>query len=187
MSSGKLVAIAAPSGSGKTTIAREILTRNPSLSFSVSATTRSKRSGEVEGRDYFFLTAEEFKKKIDAGEFVEWEQVYGHYYGTMKREVDRALQSGKNLLFDVDVNGALSIRRQYPDTLLIFLLPPSMEALQQRLKGRRTEDPSTIARRLERVPMELEKGMQFDHQIVNDELSRAIEEVQRIVHAHIHT
>src|SRR5438128_2263975 len=102
MPSGKLIVISAPSGSGKTTIAKEIMSRNPALGFSVSATTRAKRPDEVDGKDYFFLTKEEFKKKVDAGEFVEWEELYGNCYGTLKREVDRSLSSGRHLVFDVD-------------------------------------------------------------------------------------
>ena len=182
---GKLVVISAPSGAGKTSIAREILRLNPSLSFSVSATTRSMRSGEADGKDYFFLTKDEFLKRVGAGEFVEWETIYGNYYGTLKAEVDRALKNGQHLLFDVDVKGGLSIKRRYPEALTVFIRPPSLDILQQRLRDRNTEDTTTLARRLERVPMELEMGNAFEHQIVNDELPRAIAEVQRIVQQHL--
>jgi guanylate kinase len=182
---GKLIVISAPSGSGKTSIAKEIMKRNPSLTFSVSATTRAKRAGEVEGKDYFFLTKEEFNRRVAAGEFVEWEEIYGDYYGTLKREVDRALVSGEHIVFDVDVKGGLSIKREYPETLVVFIRPPSIEALRQRLVNRHTEDETTIARRMERVPMEMKMGEQFDHQVVNDELSLAIDEVQTIVKQHL--
>lgn len=182
---GKLVVISAPSGAGKTSIAREVLHLNPSLAFSVSATTRSRRSGEEEGKDYFFLTSEEFLWRRDAGEFVEWETIYGNYYGTLKAEVDRAMKSGRHLLFDVDVKGGLSIKRQYPHALTVFIRPPSLEILQQRLRDRKTEDVQTLARRLERVPMELELGSAFEHQIVNDELPRAIAAVQTIVQRYL--
>ena len=178
---GKLVVVSAPSGSGKTTIAREIMRLNPSLTFSVSATTRAKRTYEVEGRDYFFLTKEEFTRRVAAGEFVEWEEIYGDYYGTLKSEVERALTTGRHLMFDVDVNGGLSIKRVYPQALIIFIKLPSVEALRQRLAHRRTEDEPTIVKRMERVPMELEKGKEFDYQIVNDELPRAVVEAQKIV------
>ncbi|MEE8113435.1 MAG: guanylate kinase [Nitrososphaerales archaeon] len=182
---GKLVIIAAPSGSGKTTVAREIMKLNPLLAFSVSATTRTVRPGEVEGKDYFFLSREEFKRGIEADEFVEWEELYGNYYGTLKREVDRVLDRGQHLLFDVDVNGGLSIKRQYPDVLTIFIGPRSMEVLRTRLQKRGTESNATMKSRLARVPMEFEKGDGFDHQIVNDVLSQTVEEVQKIVQTHI--
>ena len=182
---GKLVVVSAPSGSGKTTIAREIMRRNPSLTFSVSATTRAKRANEVDGKDYFFLTKEEFKQKVAADEFVEWEEIYGDLYGTLKSEVERALAAGRNLMFDVDVNGGLSIKHEYPQALIIFIKLPSIEALRQRLANRRTEDEPTIAKRMERVPMELEKGKQFDYQVVNDDLSRAVEETEKIVQQYL--
>jgi len=182
---GKLVVIAAPSGSGKTTVAREIMKLNPLLAFSVSATTRTVRPGEVEGKDYFFLSREEFKRGIEADEFVEWEELYGNYYGTLKREVDGVLDRGQHLLFDVDVNGGLSIKRQYPDVLMIFIRPRSMEVLRKRLQKRGTESNATMKSRLARVPMEFEKGDGFDHQIVNDVLSQTVEEVQKIVRTHI--
>lgn len=178
---GKLVVVCAPSGSGKTTIAREIMRLNPSLTFSVSATTRARRADEVDGRDYFFLTKEVFKQRVAAGEFVEWEEIYGDYYGTLKSEVERALTTGRHLMFDVDVNGGLSIKRKYPQALIVFIKLPSVEALRQRLANRRTEDELTVAKRMERVPMELEKGRQFDYQVVNDELPRAVDEAQKIV------
>lgn len=184
---GKLIVIAAPSGSGKTTIAHEIMKRNPTLGFSVSATTRPKRVGEVDGKDYFFLGREEFRKMVEHEEFVEWEEIYGDSYGTLKREIDRALASGEHMLFDVDVKGALSIKRRYPEALLIFIRPPDVEVLKQRLMGRKTEDQPALARRLERVPMELEKAAEFDYRIVNDDLERAVEEVQKIVEQHLHS
>ena len=182
MPAQKLIVISAPSGCGKTTIAREILKRRPDIEFSVSATTRPKRSNEIDGVDYFFLTKEEFRKNIEDGALVEWEEIYGNYYGTLKREVDRAVRAGKSMLFDVDVKGALSIKRRYPDdTILIFIRPPSMEVLTERLKNRHTESPETIQRRLERVPMELKQGEQFDVSVVNDDLPQAIARVDDII------
>jgi guanylate kinase len=185
MKRGKLVVISAPSGSGKTTIARAIMQQYPSMLFSVSATTRAPRSGEVDGRDYFFLAREEFQKRVQQGDLVEWEEIYGDYYGTLKSEVDRALNRGSVMLFDVDVKGALSIKRTYPDdSLLIFIKPPSFDVLQHRLLNRKTEDEATIKRRLDRVPMELEKGDQFDWQVVNDDLPTAIRKVDEIIREH---
>jgi guanylate kinase len=184
---GKLIVIAAPSGTGKTSIAKEILRTHPGLQFSISATTRKKRPGEEEGKDYFFLDRTAFERKVSAGDFVEWEEVYGDCYGTLKAEVDRALGNGKHLLFDVDVKGGLSIKRHYPGALLIFIRPPDVDTLLERLRNRHTEDEATINRRMERVPMELEKGKEFDYQVVNDDLARAISEVQSIVEHYLLT
>lgn len=182
MSLQKLIVISAPSGSGKTTIARAILSRHPELEFSVSATTRKKRPNEVHGTDYFFLSTEEFKQNIGAGLLVEWEEIYGNHYGTLKSEVDRVLAAGRSMLFDIDVKGALSIRKRYPaESVLIFVRPPSIEVLTNRLRDRNTEDPETLRRRLERAEMELETGKTFDATVVNDRLEDAIEEVDAIV------
>ena len=185
MSRGKLVVISAPSGAGKTTIARAVLAAYPALRFSVSATTRPVRTNELHGRDYLFLSREEFLRKVDAGEFVEWEEIYGDYYGTLKAEVDRALRGGQHILFDVDVKGGLSIKRAYPAACLIFIRPPRVEDLLERLRNRKTENPETLTRRMERVPMELALGASFEHQVVNDTLERAIEEVKAIVAAYL--
>ncbi|MGA3287129.1 MAG: guanylate kinase [Bacteroidota bacterium] len=182
MTKGKLIVISAPSGCGKTTIAKAILTKYPTMLFSVSATTRPIRVGEVNGRDYFFLTRQEFEDRIGTGDLVEWEEIYGNYYGTLKSEIHRALNHGYSMMFDVDVKGALSIRRNFPnESVLFFIKPPSMEVLKKRLENRKTENPETLKRRLDRVPMELEQGPQFDFQIVNDELQKAIDEVDVIV------
>lgn len=181
MDGGKLVVISAPSGAGKTTIARAMLAAHPSLEFSVSATTRPMRQNERNGRDYFFLSKEEFKARVDAGDFVEWEEIYGNYYGTLKAEIDRAIGAGRHILFDVDVKGGLSIRRSYAHALLIFVRPPSPEVLRERLSNRKTEDPAAIARRMERVAMEMEKGKEFQHQILNDDLPRVIAEASALV------
>ncbi len=187
MRRGKLIVISAPSGAGKTTIAKEIRKRYPELAFSVSATTRPRRSGEVEGEDYYFLSKEEFERQAKAGDFVEWEAFFGNLYGTLKKEVDRFVNKGQHLLFDVDVNGGLSIKSVYPDALLIFIRPPSFEELQRRLRERRTEDDIALATRLERVPMELEKGAKFDIEVVNDKLERTIDEVTAIIEKHLTT
>ncbi len=160
--------------------------RNPSLGFSVSATTRPRRHDEEEGKAYYFLTEEEFRAKVAGGKFVEWEEVYpGRLYGTLRSEVDRLIEAGNDVLFDLDVKGGLSIKERYPDACLIFIRPPSVEALKARLQHRRTEDDETIAGRLERVPLEMELGKQFDHQVMNDALDRAVEEVQEIVTKHL--
>lgn len=186
MQRGKLIVISAPSGSGKTTIAKEIMKLNPSLGFSVSATTRKKRDNETEGKDYFFLSDAEFKQRVNRGDFVEWEEVYpGKLYGTLKGEVERLLSTGHDVLFDLDVKGGLSIKKQFPEACLIFIRPPSFDILKQRLEGRRTEDEATVAKRLERVPLELVLGKQFEYQVMNDGLQKAIDDVQTIVAKHL--
>ena len=150
--------------------------------FSVSATTRPIRNGEVNGKDYFFLTKPEFEERIRIGDLVERENIYGNYYGTLKSEVNRALQQSRVMLFDIDVKGALSIRQNFPnDSVLIFIKPPSFEVLKNRLENRNTENSETLKKRLDRVPMELAQGPKFDFQVVNDDLQKAIEEVNTIV------
>jgi guanylate kinase len=185
MSTGKLIVVSAPSGAGKTTIVKAILEKYPSFLFSVSAATRPRRETEVDGKDYFFLPREEFERRIRAGELVEWEEIYGNLYGTLKTEVDKALSCGKTMLFDIDVKGGLSIKRTYPnDSVLIFIKPPSIEILEARLRGRKTEDETTFRKRMDRVTMELGMASQFDFQIVNDDLPTAIAEVDKLVLAH---
>ena len=154
--------------------------------FSVSATTRPMRNGEVNGKDYFFLTKEEFEERMRAGDLVEWEEIYGNYYGTLKSEINRALQQGHLMMFDVDVKGALSIRRHFPnDSILIFIKPPSIEVLKKRLENRNTENSEALKYRLERVPMEMEQGKQFDFQVINDDLQKAINDVDEIIQNNI--
>lgn len=182
MSETHLIAISGPSGCGKTTIAREILRRHPELMFSVSATTRPMREVEHEGTDYYFISREEFEEKIRREELIEWENIYGDFYGTPRSEVDRAAAAGKILLLDVDVKGALSIRKRFPEeSFLIFIEPPSIDVLRQRLAARKTETPETIERRMARAAMELAKAPEFDFSIVNENLATAIEETDRIV------
>jgi guanylate kinase len=185
MTKGKLIVLSAPSGCGKTTIAKAILHRHPRMLFSVSATTRPRREGEVNGKDYFFMTKTEFEERIRKGDLVEWEEIYDNYYGTLKSETNKALQQGRVMLFDVDVKGGLSIRQHFHnDSLLIFIKPPSFEVLRKRLEGRKTEGFESFKRRMERVPMELEKGNEFDFQVVNDDLQKAIDEVDIIIRKH---
>jgi len=178
----KLIIISGPSGCGKTTIAQGILKRHPEIIFSVSATTRQIRSTEVYGKDYFFISRQEFEERIRRDELAEWEQIYGDYYGSLNSEIERAFNTGKSILFDVDVKGAISIKKKYPnDSILIFIKPPSMELLTKRLKSRRTETSETFAKRLERVSMELDLAKEFDRCIINDDLKHAISEVDDIV------
>jgi len=181
-SKGSLIVISAPSGAGKSTIARAVLKAFPQIMFSISATTRPPRATERHGREYYFLGAEEFEETIRSGGLVEWEQIYGDYYGTLRSEIERAFAARSVMLFDIDVKGGLSIKRQFPDqAVLIFIEPPSVEVLKERLLRRRTESPEVLARRMERVPMELAQAEHFDHRVVNDDLQRAVQEVLDIV------
>jgi guanylate kinase len=182
MPHGKLIVLSAPSGSGKTTIAKAILQHYPEMKFSVSATTRPRRLNETEGRDYFFLTRAEFESRIVHGGLVEHEEIYGNLYGSLKSEVDKVIAGGGSMLFDIDVKGALSIKRMYHnDAVLIFVQAPSVEIIEERLSRRKTEDTETVKRRMERVPMELEFGKQFDFRVINDNLEQAIDDVKQIV------
>ncbi|MBI1805781.1 MAG: guanylate kinase [Ignavibacteria bacterium] len=184
----RLIVISGPSGCGKTTIAREILQRHAEILFAVSATTRPKRSYEMNGKDYFFLTKNEFEQKIRLNELVEWEQIYGEYYGSLKSEIDRAFEEGRSLLLDVDVKGALSIKTKYPsDSILIFIKPPSMEILRSRLMNRKTETTEALNRRLERVTMEMERSKEFNFSIINDDLAQAVDNVDRIINRAMET
>jgi guanylate kinase len=177
----KLIVLAAPSGSGKTSIAHEILRRHKDIEFSVSATTRPRRGKEVDGKDYYFISRNEFEQGIKEQKFIEHENIYGDLYGTPKSEVQRVVGAGKSILFDVDVNGAISIKKQFPEAVLIFIKPPSVEILYSRLVKRKTDSPESLKKRLERVPLELKKEDEFDYQVVNDDLEKAVAEVERII------
>jgi len=181
---GKLFIFSAPSGSGKTTIVQHLLKQNFKLEFSVSATSRSKRANETDGKDYHFLTVEEFKTKIDHDEFLEWEEVYeGCFYGTLKSEVEKIRQEGKNVIFDVDVVGGINIKKFYKEeALAIFIQPPSTEELENRLRNRNTDSDEVIAKRIEKFKFELAFSNQFDKIIVNDELQHAFAEAETTLH-----
>lgn len=178
---GKLFVFSAPSGSGKTTIVRDVLKSHPEFVFSISATTRKRRDVEVDKKDYFFLTEKEFKTKIDSNEFVEWEQFYGYYYGTLKKFIEDQLQEGRNVVLEVDVKGAVNIKKNYPESVLIFIAPPSLEQLRHRLVNRNTETDEDLKKRIERSEMELSFKDKFDVVVVNDELEKAKEEVKKII------
>lgn len=181
--SGKLVIFSAPSGAGKTTIVKHLLKKNPHLEFSISAASREKRPHEVDGRDYYFLTVEEFKKKLKNNEFIEWEEVYeNHLYGTLKSEVERIWNNGNSVIFDVDVIGGLNIKKQYEDkALAVFIMPPSIEELKRRLITRSTESPENLKKRIEKAEAEISFSERFDKIIVNDKLEKAFEEAIRVV------
>ncbi len=179
--SGRVVVVSAPSGAGKTSITHRLLERHSDWRFSVSATTRPRRTGERDGLDYHFLSVEEFRANIERQEMVEWEEIFGNLYGTMRREVERMLadSSVRRIIFDIDVKGALSLRRAFPqDAVLVFIAPPSMEELRNRLAMRRTETEEVITRRLQRAEMEMAQREEFDCVVVNDLIERAVEEVE---------
>lgn len=180
---GKLIIVTAPSGAGKTTIVRHLLSQFDDLDFSTSATTRSRRPGETEGEDYYFLSQDEFKAKIEAGAFVEWEEVYeNQFYGTLRSEIDRIWKSGKHVVFDIDVNGARNLQQLYPeDSLSIFIQPPSVEALLERLQGRKSEDEASLKKRMARSTKELTYANYFDLVLVNDILAVALDDADRII------
>lgn len=172
---GKLIIFSAPSGSGKTTLVHHLLAKRPDLSFSISATSRDKRGQEIDGKDYYFLSQEIFREKIEAQAFVEWEEVYaGTYYGTLRAEIDRLLAAGKSVIFDVDVKGGLNIKSQYgSQALAIFVQAGSLQVLQERLKRRNTESPEKLSMRLAKAEIEMKFAHEFDYILVNDELEVA--------------
>ena len=184
---GKLIVFSAPSGAGKTSIVREILKNTPQLAFSVSACSRPKRPGETDGKDYYFLSPEEFRSRIGEGAFLEWEEVYpGSYYGTLHSEVERIWNKGKHVVFDVDVAGGITIKKQFPDsTLAIFIKPPSVEELRKRLLNRNTETPESLEKRLGKARQELSFAKNFDRVVVNDKLEDAVREAADLVHQFI--
>lgn len=184
MTNNKLIIIAAPSGAGKTSVTKHLLKAFPSqLVFSISCATRPPRNHEKHGVDYYFISADEFKRRIDQKEFAEWEMVYeGKYYGTLKRELERIWKQGKAPLLDVDVQGGINIQQQYPEqSLSLFIEPPSMEELEKRLKKRGTETPDSLKARIEKASFEMTFKDRFDHIIVNDELERTCKDAEAIV------
>ena len=180
---GKLIIFSAPSGAGKTTIVRHLLEQNLNLEFSISATSRGMRHNETDGKDYYFLTPEEFRSKIDNEEFLEWEEVYaGTYYGTLKSEVDRIRANGQNVIFDVDVVGGCNIKKFYgDDALAVFIQPPSIEELRKRLISRSTDSSEVIEKRVAKAEYELTFANQFDRIIVNEHLETAFAEAEKCI------
>lgn len=181
MEKGKIIVLSAPSGTGKSSIIKKLLDYPElNLGFSVSATSRSPRGAEQHGVEYYFISHEEFKHRAEAGEFVEWEEVYpGTCYGTLKSEVQRVTDAGQNLIMDIDVKGGLNVKKCYGDqAITIFILPPNKEELERRLRGRGTDAEEVIRKRLDKADFELSFAPQFDIRVVNDDLDRAVEEVR---------
>ena len=177
----KLFVISGSSGVGKGTVIKEFLNKHPGFKLSVSCTTRRKREGEVHGENYFFLSPEEFKECISNDEFLEWAEFSGNYYGTKKSFVEECLQNGDNLILEIDKKGALNVKKLKPEAVLIFIVPPSLEELEARLRGRHTETEEAIQRRLASIKPELENSKQFDYQVVNDTVENAVKQLEAIL------
>ena len=182
MRKGALLIISAPSGAGKTTICRKLLARRKDLKYSTSCTTRFPRPGEKHGKHYFFLSREDFKRKIQRGELLEWAMVHDEYYGTPRSFVEDQIKRGLNVIMAIDVQGAMSIRRKHPAAILVFVLPPSMDALKARLAGRR-DASEVVAKRLANSRGELAAAKDYDYVVVNDDLARAVDQISCILTA----
>jgi guanylate kinase len=175
------VVLSAPSGAGKTTIAKRLLASRSDIGYSVSCTTRSPRAGEVDGQDYHYLSRDEFDARVARGEFAEWAEVHGQRYGTLRSEVERILASGRHVMLDIDVQGARQVTAAFPDAVTIFVVPPSVEVLVARLLGRKSEDAEALALRLRNARMELLDAPRYQHLVENDDLDRATARVAEIL------
>jgi len=182
-SPGLLVVISGPSGAGKTSITNEVMKADSRVMRSVSMTTRPPRPGEVDGRDYFFISEEEFRRMIAAGRLLEWAEVHGFLYGTPETAVKDALKGGRIVILDIDVQGARQVRRRFPDCVSIFVIPRSLSSLVRRLKGRNTETDESLKVRLERVPEEVAEIRSYEYLVVNDDLGKAVFQVKSIIEA----
>lgn len=183
-SPGRLFIVSAPSGAGKSTLCDAARRRIPSLQYSISYTTRSPREGEEDGVDYHFVTEDAFREGIENNRWAEWAEVHGHYYGTDADAIDAARAEGFDILMDIDVQGALQMARRYPDCVTIFIAPPSMDVLRERLCRRGTEDACTIDRRIQNAEWEMDQRGRYDHVIVNDRLSDAVDRLCAVIAAH---
>ena len=182
---GKLFVISGSSGVGKGTLLKELLAKRPDLKLSISATTRKPRPGEIDGVNYFFMSRDEFEQDVKNGEFLEWAEFNGNYYGTKAPYVQKTLKKGENLILEIETKGALQTKQKLPNAILIFILPPSLEELEHRLRGRNTEDESTIQGRLHEAFREIECSKDYDFRIVNDDLQRALQELESVIEKHI--
>lgn len=178
---GHLLIVSGPSGVGKSTVVKAILERRPQLRYSISYTTRPRRGNEQDGVDYHFISESAFQKKIEEDEFAEWAEVHGHLYGTSALYIEEILANGQDVLLDIDVQGAKSMSARYPDALLVFMVPPSMEELERRIRKRRADSPVVIDRRLKNAEEEMDHAHLYDHVLVNDVLDRTVSELEGIV------
>ena len=180
---GKLYVISAPSGAGKTTINRRLLEKRLDLSYSISYTTRTPRPGEQDGRDYFFVTPDQFSTMIQDGAFLEWAEVFDHYYGTGRAWVEKKLSEGRDILADVDIEGARQIKANFPEAVLLFIVPPSLAELRRRLMARHTETEEQLHERLNRASLEIKTSNRYDYLIINDDLELAVDDLVSIMRA----
>ena len=178
---GLLIVVTGPSAVGKGTICDALRRESPNVHFSVSCTTRKARPHEEHGREYYFISHDEFQRRIQQGELLEWAQVYENWYGTPREHVDRMIDAGHDVILDIDMQGARRVRDMYPGSVFVFVIPPSMEALRQRIIGRGTESDESVRIRLEQAPKWIEEGLQYDYVIVNDDLGSAVRHLRSIL------
>lgn len=178
---GRLFIISAPSGAGKTTLCNALRKRFPDMAYSISHTTRAPRKNETHGKDYFFISTPAFEERIQQGQWAEWARVHGNYYGTSAEQLNEHLRSGRNVLLDIDVAGARQIKSRFPDSIAVFIMPPSLEALKARLRSRATDDEAEIDKRLAHAEAEIAGRDFYDHVVVNDRLDEAIEALSRLI------
>jgi guanylate kinase len=178
-----VIIVSAPSGSGKTTIVNSLLKKVPDITRTISYTTRPPRQDEKDGEDYFFISEEEFRKKIDMGEFIEWEKNFGSYYGTARSQVEEAIAGGRDIILSIDVKGAKTVKKIHPESISVFIMPPSMDELASRLRNRKTDKEKQVSIRLEESSREMNEAGEYDYLVVNDELEKAVNELETIVEA----
>lgn len=183
MQKGLLIVISGASGTGKGTVCKKILADLPEVAYSVSATTRIPRPGEIDGKDYYFLSFAEFRTWILEEKFLEYAEVYGNFYGTPLNKIEERLNRGEDILLEIDVQGALNVKQKCPEGVYIFLLPPSLEELKSRIEGRGTENPESLARRLKNAVAEIKIGLNYDYVVVNDTVDNAVEQIKAILTA----
>lgn len=183
MQKGLLIVISGASGTGKGTVCKKLLADLPKVAYSISATTRTPRPGEVDGREYYFISVDEFKTWIAEEKFLEYANVYGNFYGTPLNKIEERLNRGEDILLEIDVQGALNVKKKCPDGIYIFLLPPSLDELKRRIEGRGTENPESLARRLKNAVAEIKIGLQYDYVVVNDTIDNAAAQIKSILAA----
>lgn len=183
MRKGLLIVISGASGTGKGTVCKKLLADLPKVAYSISATTRTPRPGEVDGREYYFISVDEFKTWIAEEKFLEYANVYGNFYGTPLNKIEERLNRGEDILLEIDVQGALNVKKKCPDGIYIFLLPPSLDELKRRIEGRGTENPESLARRLKNAVAEIKIGLQYDYVVVNDTIDNAAAQIKSILAA----
>ena len=183
MARGLLIVVSGASGTGKGTVCKKILNDLPEVAYSISATTRAPRPGEVDGKEYYFLDVDEFKSWIADGKFLEYAEVYGNFYGTPLNKIEERLNRGEDILLEIDVQGALNVKKKCPEGIYIFLLPPSLEELKRRIEGRGTETPESLSRRLKNAVAEIKIGTEYDYVVVNDTIDNAVAQIKSIIAA----